>query len=462
MTPLGLTIIVVGLAALLASRRLLYRLLIFSVPFSGTSVVNIGSGENAAGIQPWMYFGALVVLAEFLGWLLNPRRRVPLSLIKRGALVATFVLILSASLLMPEYINGKLEITSPSLTDPFSEPLRFGERNITSFIYVAFGATLALCIARRNLCDAEADLTEKSYLSAAMLVCFLGIAEFISHLLHFPSPTLLFRNSASEGARGYLGFLTEGVTRVSSVAVEPSILAQYLMTALPLTLAPSLGLKYIFSKSADRFAFCLVLVVLILTTSSVAYISLAAAPLLLLPAIYGMGIGTRKIVFRLLLGAAAFLLLLSGFYFVFPFVKTVLNSVLFQKAISYSALDRLKTISLAWGYFKQYPLLGVGWGSVTSHDLIVMILANSGILGLIAFSLLSIAIIWPTLRRRDASEVTKRSRAMWLLSWLFLLFASGISEFPFVFGHLWIVMGMGIAASLDCYRRPAPLNSEAS
>jgi hypothetical protein len=455
MTPLGIIIAVVGLIAIMGPRKWLYALFLFSVPFSGTSVVNVGAGDTASGLQVWMYFGALILLRDFGAWVLNPNKGLPLPLIKRGALLLMFVAVLAASLVMPEYIGGKLEIDAPGLMDLTSEPLRFGMRNMTSFIYIVFGCLVAFDIARTNITDDEASQTERYYLAAAILTCSLGILEFLAHIFHFPSPTLLFRNSASQGAQGYLGLLSDNLTRVSSVAVEPSILSQYLVTALPLTLTSFLGKGYIYSKRIDRFAFFLIITVLLLTTSSVAYVALLMLPLLCIPVIARLEIYKYKIFWRILAGGFAFVVMLGVLYLVSSSIREVLNLALFAKGESYSSLERLKTITAAWGYFRSYPVLGVGWGSVTSHDLILMILANSGILGLGAFGLAASGIGWLVFRGiKDASHTSDRSRTIWFLSGIFLLFASTISEFPFVFGHLWVVAGMAIAASLRDYREP--------
>jgi O-antigen ligase len=178
-------------------------------------------------------------------------------------------------------------------------------------------------------------------------------------------------------------------------------------------------------------------------------------PLLCIPVIARLEIYKYKIFWRILAGGFAFVVMLGVLYLVSSSIREVLNLALFAKGESYSSLERLKTITAAWGYFRSYPVLGVGWGSVTSHDLILMILANSGILGLGAFGLAASGIGWLVFRGiKDASHTSDRSRTIWFLSGIFLLFASTISEFPFVFGHLWVVAGMAIAASLRDYREP--------
>jgi hypothetical protein len=458
-TPLGVIIAVLGFQIFLASRRWTYRLFLFSIPFSGTSVLNVGNGDSASGVQVWMYFGALLLLRDLVTWLLNPNASLAVSLLKRSKYLGLFTLILATSLVMPVYIDGRLQIASPLLTDLSSSPLYFSSRNVTALLYVVFGSMLAISIARRNIDAEDVMFTEKTYLQAGILTCTLGALEFIAHLVHFPSPTLLFRNSASPGAGGYLGLL-EGMARVSSVATEPSILAQYLCTVLPLTMPAVLGKGFICSRRVDRWAFYLFLTTFVLTLSSVAYGILVLSPILCLPVISRLGIKTAKAAWYSLLCLLTVSAGIGVLYFISSTARQVLNAALFSKGESYSSLERLKTISWAWEYFKQYPVLGVGWGSVTSHDLIAMILANSGLLGLVAFVLILFGIARPILHRMNGkSDGVSLSRGAWLLSGVLLIASSVLSGFPFVFGFFWIVIAMGIAAGSSNYLKKADLTT---
>jgi hypothetical protein len=461
MTLLGIIIIVVGFVALLTSRRWLYGLFLFSIPFSGTAVFNTGSGNNASGVQAWMYFGVLLLLRDLCGWLLNPNANLALPIIKRGMFLMIFILVLTVSLLMPVYINGRLQIVSYVLTDYSSTPLYFSTKNITALLYIVFGSLLAISIARRNVEADEARFTERTYLAAGMLTCVLGLSEFFAHMFNCPSPTVLFRNSASPGAGNYLGLLEGGMGRISSVAVEPSILAQYLCTVFPLTMPALLGRGFIYSIRVDRFAFYLLLVVFLLSTSSTAYLMLIAAPVLCMPVILKLGIKATRAVMHSILAFTIFACGAGAMYMFSSTFQQILNTALFTKGESYSALERFKTVGLAWEYFKAYPALGVGWGSVTSHDLLFMILANSGLLGLSAFILLLYGIARPILRlmKRSQDSVTL-SRSIWLISGILLIASSIVTGAPFVYGFFWIVLAMCIAAGGSDYR--APVNASIS
>ena len=71
-----------------------------------------------------------------------------------------------------------------------------------------------------------------------------------------------------------------------------------------------------------------------------------------------------------------FLLIFSSYLLSQEF-QTFINQILIGKQDSTSALIRLYTVSTSFGYFLQYPILGIGWSMATSDDLVVLLLANS-------------------------------------------------------------------------------------
>ena len=122
-----------------------------------------------------------------------------------------------------------------------------------------------------------------------------------------------------------------------------------------------------------------------------------------------------------------------------------------DKIGSYSIQERLYTISNAWNHFLEFPWLGLGWGSVTSHDLVVNLLANSGLIGLFAFLLL---VLHPALGLTSSLKKYRQvrvcgSEGAWgtgiFLSFLLMLFVSAIGGFGYVFGHFWFTLAMVVS-----------------
>jgi hypothetical protein len=378
MTPHAFLLVPLGLALLIFSRKWLYRLFIASTVFSGTAVFNVGSGDNASGVQVWMFFGTL--------WLLR-------------------------------------DLGS-----------RLGRGNVSL---------------RKSLASSAGWLLVFLFVSGVFVAAW-GFFQLACGFVNVTYPAALFNNSASPGAGGFATALPDiAFKRMSSVALEPSILSQVLLTVIPLTIPAVLGCGYLVSRRFDRGCFLLLTAALIATTSSSAY----AGALVLIVATAGlsvrMKIKGRRAMLKMTawvgLGIPACFVLL---YSVVPIFRTIMDFALFSKSTSYSALERLKTIQDAWGYFLQYPLLGVGWGSVTSHDLVFKLLANIGLLGLLSFTALVVSISSELFRkvraRRDEVALTQM---VWLLSFIMLLFMNAISEFSFVLGHMWLILGIAMSCA---------------
>jgi O-antigen ligase len=287
---------------------------------------------------------------------------------------------------------------------------------------------------------------------SALFVSFWGLFQFFCNVTGFPYPDYIFNNSGSVSGRGFLETLN-GVGRVSSATLEPSVLAQDIVTVLPLTLAAWLGRGSVLSVSIDRFSTVLFIVLLAISTSSTAYLSLlvlGASSLLVLLRTDAISL-TRALKIAVIgAGAAATIILFSVFSV--PIVREILSSALVDKSSSGSALERLMTVQLAFGYFQKYPLLGVGWGSATSHDLIVMLLSNVGIFGAVAFFAALYVVLRANWRALDSFVLpADLSRSAWFLSLLMFLFTSVIDGFPLALGNFWLVLGMAISTSWKAY-----------
>ncbi|HEY0758500.1 MAG TPA: hypothetical protein VGD59_04505 [Acidisarcina sp.] len=451
MTPHAFVLLPLGVCLLLFSRKWLYRFLIASTVFSATAVFNVGSGDNASGVQVWMFFGSLWLLREAVSRLATGDLNVRRDLLAPLSLLSLFVLIVSLSLIMPAYINGSLQIASPYLFDPSTSPLYFSTKNITGWVYVALGSLLAFSIAQENDTPEKLRGTARIYLLAGAFVTLWGFFQLACAVVGVTYPAAIFNNSLTPSAMGFNSVLPDvSVLRMSSVAVEPSLFSEVLLTIIPLTVPAMLNCGYVISRRADRVCFVLFALALLLSTSSTAYLGLASFCVLSLGLAVRMkildGRATLKAVIWLGLGIPACFL---GLYATVPLFRSVMDFSLFSKSSSYSALERLMTVQNAWSYFLQYPLLGIGWGSVGSHDTVVKLLANVGVLGLASFLAF---LFWIASRllegvkgRRDGVALTQM---VWLLSLTMVMMIDTMGGFSHVFGHLWLVLAMAMASAV--------------
>ena len=381
-TLVGAVLIPLGLYFALANPRRLYLIAVFFSPFTATAVLNVGSGTSASGVQVSLFLGFLLFVRFCIRVLSTGSA--PFPRVGRAGLqcLSLFAAIVVLSLVMPVWINGHLQIPSPQLLDPSTQPLHLKSSNVTGALYVLIGVFFAYITVIWNGTAQMAVATLKAFLAGCSFSAFWGALEFGCKLSGIPYPAMIFNSSATGAAGGYKELLTGDVFRLSSVAVEPSVFAQVLLVAVSLYIPFVFGSGRLFGRRLDRVLFALIAVILLMTTSSTAYVGSILVVLVTLFLLAIRGALRLRHFFIPLAGVAMVALV----YAAVPLARQVVESALLSKGGGYSALERLKTISDSYQMFLKYPVLGIGWASITSHDLIVNILANCGVLGLVAFT----------------------------------------------------------------------------
>ncbi len=392
-----------------------------------------------------MLFGSLWMLKELpaLGRIsLSPYWRHLRAPIRQ---LSFFVLVVIISLVMPLWINGHAVVESSELGDSGSAPLQFTARHITQTVYLVYGVLLTILVALKNSELQQLIRSMRIFLMSAIFVSIWGFFQLLCWSFNLEYPAYLFNTSVTESALGYTQEIREvGLKRISSVATEPSMFAQCMLVAAVIALFALVSPQPLISKMWDRLAVGIIVGGLLISTSTTAYVGLAGVL-----AIYGVAVIYLKIhrsqyvIFLLLLG-----MLLFFAYAGFSPVQDVITSMIIGKGDSYSALARLNSVLLARDYFFQYPVLGLGWGSVTSHDLVFKLLSNTGLAGLLAFSIFLVSAMTCLWRAaRGAGSVTTE-RKLWpvcLLSTLIIvIFTNVAGGFAFTFGHVWFVFGLAI------------------
>jgi O-Antigen ligase len=448
-TPIGWILLVIGPLLMILRPKWLYIATIFFLPFTATDVINVGSDLNASGLQASMYLGSLLILRHVGGFL--RRGTFPFPRSGRNSLVwlGVFIVVTMLSLIMPLWIDGRILIPSARFLDTTTEPLYLNSRNITGVLYMIYGYLLAYLTAVLNQKATMFRLSVKTFMSGSVFAAFWGILEFACKISGVTYPAMIFNTGTSLAAMGYQELLTGDVIRLSSVGVEPSIFAQTLLVALSLYLPFVFGAPILFGKALDRSLFALIFVVLCLTTSSTGFVGVFIVVVLVLTLL-----GIRGILrLRHLVMPLAVFAMMALLYASVPVAQQVLDTALFSKATDYSAFERLMTISNSYDMFLQYPVLGIGWASITSHDLIVKILANAGLLGLLSFTVAMYHIFRVLYRSiKSRSKSLRVPGLMWMDFALYItlgttLATSVLSGFLNTFSFFWFVLGLAIAAS---------------
>lgn len=382
-TPIGWILIPVGILLSVFYPAGLYALTIFFVPFTATSILNSGSGDSGSGIQPYMFFGLMLLIREIVDIAWTMKVRILGRLRKPVALYALFVAICGISLIMPMVINGSIMVPSAGLLNSPLEPLVFNVGRIKVFLGLVYGCLLTACIARWNLTPRDFIRTTKIYLISGVFVCLWGLFQLGLYFAKVPYPVMIFNNSASPNAGGYEAVLDNvAMRRVSSVSLEPSTLATTLIGMISLLVIPLFSRVRIFGKHLDLLVGTLMFVTLVLTTSSTGFLGLGAL-CLLLP--FGIS-GREKLRKRILIGLVVFALVVITVYVTIPLARDFIQETILNKPSSYSAIERGTIVYIDFKYFLQYPFLGIGWGSAPTHDTIAGILSSCGLLGMVSFA----------------------------------------------------------------------------
>lgn len=448
---LGLLLLPLGGLVLLGAPQRLAQLVVFFVPFSATAVLVYHGRESPHWLPVVNWFGILWIVSALPRLLRDGRISLPPYRGRTVVLLAVFVAVAMASLAMPVIIDDRTSIQSARLVDAgLAFPLHFRLNHVLVLWDLVFGTALAVMIARWTAEPEGLERALRAVVWSGLFVGAWGLLEYVSYYLGFAFPYALFSNNPTENPT-LTGRVLRGaieVKRITSVAVEPSVLAQVSLVAMPILLFAMWSDRPLLSRRLDRSAVVLLLATLILSTSVSAYLGLAFLAITIPAGLFLLRrIGVRPaITFLALVGAVAVL------YWQSAGVRDFVTTYVLAKPTSQSALERLVTTLNAWGYFLQYPLLGLGWGSVPSTDLVVYLLANTGIAGLVAF----LALVTVVVRRLIAAVRGSRAdtESQWMtyrvtgvgLALVTILFVSAAARFTYEYAHFWLALGLAIGA----------------
>ena len=457
LTWIGAIMLPLGIYAYFFAPNLLYVATIFLLPFSATAILNFGFINATTGIQAMIYFGTLWMLSVGPGALTRCREWKSRPMQTSVRRLRFFMLVVGLSLLMPIWINGGLTVEPYEPGTVEAGPLRFTPRNITQTMYLAFGVLLTLFLAVKNSNLRELKKTIRIFLISSFFASCWGMLQWFCYWAGFNYPDFIFNTSRGESAMGYTQALEDvGLTRVCSVATEPSIFAQFSLIALVFAIFAVVSGRVVISKFWDRAVLFVTVVVLLMTTSTTAYVGLAiVVPVSLL----GLWFLRRLKPGFLALVGLAILAVFVG-YMHSSLAQVVADRMIASKVEAGSGLSRLTSVLLGFSYFLRYPVLGIGWGSATSLDLVMKLLSNTGILGLFAFGWFLknlFAQLWRSMSR-PTSRIGIPERTYWacclLVASFILITTSELSGFAFVYGHTWFVFG--IASAVPFLRESNP------
>lgn len=432
--------------------------MIISIPFSATAIVNFPMSGSQYGlgrspeksIMAFQLFTMLWIIREAFsrcpqwrrrGWFLTRRARLWL---------LAFLGAVALSLCVPLYFNGTS--TAPSFESVGGSfivtrvPLNFTHYNLTQFAYLAFGVLITIFVAAENWNPARLFFTLRLFVSSCAFVAAWGLFQFWCTITSHNYPAFIFNTAKNTSATGYLETIAaSGFTwnRLSSVVQEPSVLAYLLVAALILSLVCRAFDRPVWPSGWNWFATTLILAALMLSTSSTAYVGIFAA--LILVGIVLARAGKRpwrRYAVAAAVGVAAGALLVQRV----PLLGNLASFLLLTK---YSGMNsgatRFESVRTAAQSFLYHPILGAGWPTVQSWDLVFLIMANMGVVGLLVFCNFLLPI-FRDLWRLSSKASFSATVVLPVLAWA-LLSAEG-GGFSYGTGFFWLVFGLAGGATI--------------
>lgn len=395
---------------------------VFFAPFSATAIVNfnsVGYKAGGVGITPAMTFTLMLFVAQFIYGYGARRLRISTGHLVQLGLILLFLAVALFSLTMNAAMG---HIIDPVKTHTVYLTIYLGATILFSLEFVREGGVeRAIRVAR----------------ASAIFVCIWGLLQLVCSVTGIPYPSVLFNNSNSDSADMFAQNLG-AFARISSVAVEPSVMAASLLhfAAFGVT---------ILSRSAEFrtrywvWPVGLVVLTLLFSTSSTAYVGLVVIAFL---------IALERPVLSLIAGVPL-LTIFFGLLASWPKARDVLLASTINKNESFSYNDRTSQVVRDLNSFYSQPLLGSGWGRAVNFNAATTMLCNVGVIGTTVFvvcglvTLVSLTLGAQTMQTKDPKM---SCYAAGIRNALIVAVVIGItSGMKYVFMSDWVFWALGIA-----------------
>lgn len=443
-TTIGLVLIPIGLGLLFFKRNVLLMLSIIFVPFSATSVMEIKGSNSSQPVLVSVYFGWLWLIGFVATYLHRKMQDKSNSLIFQEVCLIFFTGFCFLSMLIPIFAGDYITVFNRDQMQNVS--IKFDLNRIIHLGNLIYGVCFAIAFGRHSTMCFSTLKSFQWYLGSLCFVVFLGLIEVFGKYLNISYPYWFFNNTASHldlvtGLASRVFFAVD-LVRMSSVADEPSILAQNLLIGIFLIFGFIVTGERLFGRWIDFLITFTLMAGLILTWSSSAIISFVFIIGLSLLFLRGGVLGKPQGYFGFL-----FLVGTISVGLVFYYDSEVFYQLITGKIDSESGIERMDSVQNSINDLIQSPIFGLGWGSVTSFDLVFFLLANSGLFGCCAFFLFVWSVIVVLLKFIKLNRGLSRAVCLGVLfafgsCWIGAAFAGWSLQFP----HTFMVIGMAFGA----------------
>jgi hypothetical protein len=388
MSPTVFGYLVVGAALILmfGSITSMLSLVLIASLFGAASAVDL-PGLGGASVTP----ASVAILFLALRVSLSSAGRFPViaKAIQQNPYLAFFCIYSAATaFLLPELFSHTINV--PPLRDVgnavgnlfATSPVQFSSQNITTAVYLL--STLLVSLSAYIACAYERHMDKLLITIFAVSWCHIGFGILDIVLSNFGVRSWLdvFRTANYFQLNQDIG----GVQRVAGIFPESSAYATYGFTFFVLSVELWMRNQ---KKVLSGITAIGMLAILLLTTSSTAYVSIAAYAIVLpLRMIFTRTrLAFAKAVILIAIGGICVTALLSIEVFLpamGALMFDILQQMTFQKLNTASGLQRSFWAQKGWEAFWSTDWIGIGAGSFRSSGLISSVAGSCGILGLLA------------------------------------------------------------------------------
>ncbi|MBU3103153.1 O-antigen ligase family protein [Clostridium gasigenes] len=448
-TLIGWVVIALAIYAFIKEEKYLLYLAVFFSTFTATSIINIE--KSITGIAPFYFLAGLWILRVVINYY---KDKVTLrTLIKENkknklirGLFIFFVVVILGELFR---FIARNPINFMELNNNLKMTIEFSSSNITQPIYLLFMVifSMLLCVRLKN--KEEIKKIVKIFIASTIFALIWGLAQFCMYYLGVEYPANLFNNNIS-GLQLHFQ-MVYGIKRVNSIALEPSTFALNILQLLPLILTLWLAnVKIAKTKRKSEIIMVtiiiLALMVAVLTTSSTAYVGITLIVVILTIYILFFSVkgkelhnNKKRVIIFYLIGIVSLVIVMLLAIRVFDIYWGTLWDAFKDMTINKTKLDsgkeRANAVQMAFEIFKQAPMVGAGWGSFRSLDMLTNLLANTGILGVISFFYIIYTCIKRTILYKEYNEIMAVGLGLMII---IPTIALSISIPDLVFGYYWI------------------------
>jgi hypothetical protein len=417
-TPLGMILVPVGLYLFLWRPRAVPLLLVFFTGFSASSVLNINA--VTFGLQPYHFLAAL-----FVGLFAIGAFRIRTTIFNQNVTVLTGLFFLA--------------VLSSLLHRAILKEIDLG--NITQTIILLVGLLTMVAVAFYFQEENQLIRGLQAFVTGGLFVGAWGTFQFVTSLTGLTYPAWIFNNSLSDSADLFTQTI-DGTARISSVTIEPSFFARYMVGAIgvALTLARVAEGRVRSVYFILGFIFILLSV---LSTSTSAYIGVATLVLL-----WVLG-DLRQLVWASVMGGGAAITMSV----LFPQRIAAIITTSADKSSSGSFYERTQSIIVGIHRFQESIFFGHGWDRLAVYDLVVALLFHTGLFGFVSFGCLSLYCLFggsAARKHRDlglSTDLLIAEIARGLqITFVAVLVVDAVSGISYVAANIWVIMGFLFAA----------------